>query len=968
MDFKNKMLEFQSRFIKTNVTAIKVDNDVTLIGVGATLKVFCNKNNDLINRVNIDGTRGEHIFGIKLFTNKILLHGGQFLLLFQSNENYNNIEEIRRSTYKDWILESKLIDNETKIATVSMQNKLQIWNINLDLLETYECEEHCILYSAHICYQKFDELVILSGTVFNEVLVWKINKQKDYSRVLKRLKKHEGVIFSVNFNEQNGLICSTSDDRSAILWQVGKQDLNIELNEKVPNIFPVCHVYGHSSRIFRCLVINKYFVTAGEDSIINIWNLDGTLFRKVEANQNSPIWALDFDAKRQILVSGSGNGGVYAFPLNFDVKEQQICLPNNEKPKLVGILASNNLLFFSEKAVLYLYGTQGWNMMKCFEDLKSYVLLKVSRCRKLVALAGFNGQIYIFKEYNNSLNEISRYQSVDHSRITSVHWLTCNLVLICQDGGKLTLLCLKPPTMKLVSIFMLPKGSQRCSTTATIFQNDIIVGDRKGSLHRFEIGKLHPVQTIPKVHSHLGVTNLVNNEDILISLGRNGVIKTFFKNKFDLILVTTDKVPYSWLLDVIDELVIAFSGNNFVVWNYKTKRLVFEKICGGGHRSWDFYTSDIQSIFLYIKDKFIYKVQLDFDVYKSMDIIEPFHSNEINTMTVIKTNCNYIFISGGEDTTLRITTTNLLLNSFTNLVTLKSHKSSIRTIVGMKLDSPSNLERYLIFSAGGRAQIVCWTLTFSPDIEIKNLMCRENYSYYEKIDSEESENRIMDLCAIRVSNTVILFAACSDGYIKIFLIDDDVHKIELYKNIFYKLKCIFRLCCIKVLDTDVLVSLASDGKMAFWKFCDLFSDNDAKPFRIISLHQSGVNTVSNFQINGDTFLFLTAGDDCVVILTLLTFKFDNHALTVHLLDKYLSSGVHWAQITGSVILKKYFLTCSVDQRLVLYKWNVTRERIFCEAISKYNSSVADLKGLMCYGDEDFDVFIYGLGVEFLKLE
>lgn len=142
------------------------------------------------------------------------------------------------------------------------------------------------------------------------------------------------------------------------------------------------------SRVFRCLILNDCFITGGEDSLINIWTFDGRLKRKVETNQGSPIWALNYDKTNELLVVGGGNGSVHTFSLNIVVKENKICLPNGEKPKLISILASNDILVFSENGVLYVNKREIWTTIQIFEDLKNCVILKVSKCRKLVALAG----------------------------------------------------------------------------------------------------------------------------------------------------------------------------------------------------------------------------------------------------------------------------------------------------------------------------------------------------------------------------------------------------------------------------------------------------------------------------------------------------------------------------------------------------------------------------------------------------
>lgn len=87
------------------------------------------------------------------------------------------------------------MDNQ-QIATVSIHNRLQIWNTNLEFITEIQCEEKCILYSAFICYDKFEELVILSGTVFSEILIWKPDREKP-GLILKRLQRHKVGKFDI---------------------------------------------------------------------------------------------------------------------------------------------------------------------------------------------------------------------------------------------------------------------------------------------------------------------------------------------------------------------------------------------------------------------------------------------------------------------------------------------------------------------------------------------------------------------------------------------------------------------------------------------------------------------------------------------------------------------------------------------------------------------------------------------------
>ncbi|KAJ8931515.1 hypothetical protein NQ314_015588 [Rhamnusium bicolor] len=448
----------------------------------------------------------------------------------------------------------------------------------------------------------------------------------------------------------------------------------------------------------------------------------------------------------------------------------------------------------------------------------------------------FHGQVYIYKEENGTLQQICFFEHKNKSRILSLHWLNCRTLLTCQTEGKITLYYLKNDNIFPISYYTLPVCKERWTTTALFVKdNNFVVGDRKGNLHLFEFGKVEAVQSVKKVHNYLGVTNLIIDDEKIKSLGRNGSIKTFLFNK-TLQLISSDKLPFTWLVNIIDDLLMAFSGNNFIIWNHKTKRIVFEKSCGGGHRSWDLFKNNNQITFSYIKNKLINTIHFQLNDFLPVDLIEGYQVKEINSVKIIKIFHDYIIISGGEDTSLRINLFNS--NNFKNLITLKSQLSSIRTITMVEISKESDKNKmYLVFSAGGRAQIICWKLQlFTEDNYFKNLVCSEQHSYYKIINSDESEMRIMDLALTNIQDKLILFCACSDGNIKVFHVADNVGRYHLIfcRDIFYKLKCILKLCIVSIFSHNILLTMATDGNLVFWDVTNIFKDvKEIKPFHFI---------------------------------------------------------------------------------------------------------------------------------------
>lgn len=151
-----------------------------------------------------------------------------------------------------------------------------------------------------------------------------------------------------------------------------------------------------------------------------------------------------------------------------------------------------------------------------------------------------------------------------------------------------------------------------------------------------------------------------------------------------------------------------------------------------------------------------------------------------------------IFISGGEDCTLRVSSICESFENkphvvFHNLGNFDGHLSGIKCISTIKLKKPDDLiSKYLVFSGGGRAQLKIWEIRIkdkdwisSTDLsclDIKSHMLYGQDQYRRKPWQEpkqsyiiEPETRYMDICTHYSSenaNHVLVFIACADGYLR----------------------------------------------------------------------------------------------------------------------------------------------------------------------------------------------------------
>lgn len=415
------------------------------------------------------------------------------------------------------------------------------------------------------------------------------------------------------------------------------------------------------------------------------------------------------------------------------------------------------------------------------------------------------------------------------------------------------------------------------------------------------------------------------------------------------------------------------------MWDCEGRRCILQHPCGGGHRSWDFYKHSDSVIFVYLKNQSINVVSGNWQALFPVNLIDGFHSAEINAMVALnisEESGSCILVSGGEDTTFQISTINVfgdgLKDMFYSHEVLKSHLSSIRTVVVCAINeyvSESNRKEYLIFSGGGRAQIVLWLLRLTVhNDKVGNINCCEKCSYYENVGNEESEVRIMDMATIKTINTVSLFAACSDGKVKIFTVNvESEQKLILRTVLEHKSVCILKICTFVMCDQQVLITLSTDGKLTFWNISNITSnDLPSQSFYELVAHQSGINSYS-YRILNNRCYFLTGGDDNAIVLHILDFTFFENAFKVTVVGKFVDISSHCAQITGVFLNDSYFITSSKDQKVLIYKWEFS-DRIYVDFIGRYNSAVTDIQGLQVvrYRGSLYAV-PYGNGIEVIRI-
>ncbi|GFP93621.1 WD repeat-containing protein 6 [Phtheirospermum japonicum] len=178
--------------------------------------------------------------------------------------------------------------------------------------------EKCLLYSMRMLGNEIESLRVASGTIFNEIVVWKVVQTSDedcihlgskYKDVLiSRLVGHEGSIFRIAWFSNGLKLVSVSDDRSARIWEVEVNHLE----------GPV--LFGHNARIWDCCIFDSLIITAGEDCTCRVWDHDGRELNEIKEHIGRGVWRCLYDPSSSLLVTAGFDSAIKVHKLHTSFK------------------------------------------------------------------------------------------------------------------------------------------------------------------------------------------------------------------------------------------------------------------------------------------------------------------------------------------------------------------------------------------------------------------------------------------------------------------------------------------------------------------------------------------------------------------------------------------------------------------------------------------------------------------------
>jgi WD40 repeat protein len=771
-----------------------------------------------------------------------------------------------------------------------------------------------LLYSGLLTGDKWEDLKIFAGTIFNGILYWNTTDDNRYY-----LKGHEGVIFNMDYVEN--VLVSCSDDRSIRVWNLATGEINGDLVLDCTSV----ELLGHLGRVWKCSIYKNYYVSISEDATVKVWNKQYELVSSFRGHGSKNVWSFDFDEEKLLILSGGGDGGIRLWDLGAESVVENVIHqgavakkpktkkikavdeetnnekekdgskvekvielitpsnPFNEEPKTFSFInKSTQIVLTSVGNFIEYSSTKEPNVIHTDRRFGSSPILKTSE--NTIFCTNTTGQLLIKPQ-----NENAFVFDVSNEKICNFFVFGNNIFIFTKEDSDLIWLEFKGNNIIERNRFILPKHFFIMEIS---FLDEIClcIGSRKGAFAYYDL-KLNSTEAT-LVHRHLHSTDAVtsitlqshDNKLIIQSVGRDGMyVQSIIKsNKFT--IQHSTRISKGWLEKIQNNLIFGFYQKKFLIFNLLTLNIEFSYSCGGGHRIWDLLIDD-KIVFGFHKQKKIINVVKEITI--GTVVLEAF--NVLDTKA-----CHHFYldvdlvVTGSEDGILQFHT----IDGFKRVGICKERLSSIKSIVSK--DS-------FLFTGGAQEELIVWKLEYDGGLKCKRVAQIKKWG-------DGVENRVMSISVEKVDDIYYIISGNSDGSVRLYTFD--TVEIKEIGCDFKHGRCVLKTDSI-VLDGIVLfMTGCTGGKLIFWKLVD---DNIVF-IGVASVLQNGFKSLCSAMIDGVVNVFM-GGDDNSVVLLQISGTFTSESLEYKCIR---SEDAHISSVSGVYIGDKYLYSCSVDQTLNKY--------------------------------------------------
>ncbi|XP_019360133.1 PREDICTED: WD repeat-containing protein 6 [Gavialis gangeticus] len=481
-----------------------------------------------------------------------------------------------------------------------------------------------------------------------------------------------------------------------------------------------------------------------------------------------------------------------------------------------------------------------------------------------------------------------------------------------------------------------------------------------------------PVSLLFGLHGKAGVTSVTCHEGLVYSTGRDGCFWQLRVRAGQLEELRRQRPGkgLEWVEELRftpdgDLLVLGFHADSFVLWSTRAGALLRCLPCGGGHRSWSYHRGMATDAFAWVQARAVHVCCGQAGSSGLQVLREALHGRQVTSVRHVGAVLGpghrpmHVLVTGSEDTTAMVLALDTENGMATPLTTLSNHISSIRALAvaagSLSQPVPGELSALLV-SAGGRAQLECYRLLLSAaPTAAAGINCQVLHVASHRLDERwdrmrnrhrvikmDPETRYMRIAVVAGTELpppcLVLAAACSDGSVRLFVLQEAARRLQLVAESFHHQRCVLQVEAFVHRPAGsarkhFLCSAATDGNIAFWDITATVAqalaapeptDEERQPWDLgapvltVLAHSCGVNSLHILETPSRCFLVASGSDDgsihvCVVAV--------GAATTQLLLQEQLQQpSAHAAPVTGLRLLQPDLLaSASVDQRLVLWR-------------------------------------------------
>ena len=949
------------------ITAISlVSSDTILVAQGSHLSLL--QEGTLKSKSVL--SKGTIIHGISHYQDRYVVFGqSEFQVIELSESNiFTPFYENPISLF-DWIISCHYLHNFIYILTI--HNTCVKFHTSSGVVTESICSPiKSIVYSAHLYGHNFDGLIVAAGTVTNQILLWKpsdLNYKPDI------LIGHEGVIFSVHFNQTGTQLVSVSDDRTVRVW-------SLETEHKL-----IATLYGHNSRVWSAEFIpnsnDKNIFSISEDSTLKLWNVEKCeIIHTFVGHKGKSIWSAATSTDGRYVYTGGNDCTLRKWdltPFLDRMKGREFCI-NNEVIRIVLIIDTNHSIVQTQSGGLWRYNTDTNKLVLVYNSclFATYAVMALSSGR--VALGGLNGDLVVMDVSHWNVIHQSNSLSV---KILSLKWFSNYLIVSCQNG-KFFIADFSHISVTLTHSFLLPPSNHRCVTSACGLKDGaFIVGDGKGSLHLYSnFSTQQAIFSINKLHGPNPITSLQSNLNFVYSTGRDGKLKILLVKDGKMLVKNSIQIyrKCRWLEGVYLDpcgtvLCVLFHGNEVLLVNARDGSVLVSVPCGGGHRGWDMNSFEEiikgRFLFTYIKCQKVISVTREIGDICSHELSTPFLGREGLCVAILHTSYDTIVLAAGDETG----TISIIKSSIgTGTKVLSTNQCHVGNICTMKVCEFEN-GNLLLFTAGGRGLLKAWEVNKSCLLNLSSI-----FEYFflvaevsaKPIYKQKHQNPQIDdfrkttisILSTKHENNCVVFCGCSDGFIRSYHFSNDTFFTPICTTK-HSNRCLLSSCLFTSV-YPILLTAATDGSIISWKVC-VSQSNLLVKTADIHCHQSGINSIS---VLNDSFLKIatiaSVGDDNSICISTLY----SHDTSTQICKKITDMAGHNSSIVSAKIFEfksnNFLISVSRDERLKLFIVTETELELKLTRIL----DVTNISDMSCVVSDTgvVKVFVLGEGLEIVS--